>query len=177
MDLIEISRYAPIATIQTAYDTLTRAEKQFAPLKRNDTPMSRRNKMINSLVNSGKYKLRFGERISYNYNDIRDPTAKGRTRTTDSGRQRVCRTTHKDFERGKFVTEQSNDCLKIGRRQGMVGSQASIVRTITNRTKVETLRRLAQKKRVRGFLRKNKTQLIEALRDKNVLNYTLRDIE
>ena len=177
MNAVEISRYAPIATIQTAYDTLTRAEKRFAPLKRNDTPMSRRNKMINSLVNSGKYKLRFGERISYNYNDPRPAGAKGRTRTTDSGRQRVCRPVYKQNEKGEFVEDQSRDCRQKGRREGMVGSQASVIRTITNKTKLEALRRLAQKKGVRGFLRKNKAQLIEALRDKNVLNYTLRDLE
>ena len=177
MNAIEISRYAPLETIQREYDTLTRAEKQFAPFKRNDTPMSRRNKMINSLVNSGKYRLRFGERLSYNYNDIREPNAKGRTRTTDSGRRRVCRPVFKQDEKGKLVEDQSEDCREKGRREGMVGSQASIIRTITNRTKVETLRRLAQKKGVRGFLRKNKTQLIEALREKNVLNYTLKDIE
>jgi len=177
MNAIEISRYAPLETIEREYETLTRAEKRFAPLKRNDTPMARRNKMINSLVNSGKYRLRFGERVSYNYNDPRPAGAKGRSRTTDSGRQRVCRTTYKDFERGKFVTEQSKDCRQKGRREGMVGSQASIVRTITPKNKVETLRRLAQKNRVRNFLRKNKTQLIEALREKNVLNYTLKDIE
>ena len=177
MDLIEISRNASIATIQTAYDTLTREEKEFAPLERNDIPMARRNKMINSLVNSGKYKLRFGERLSYNYNEVRPAGLKGRPRTTDSGRQRVCRPVYKENEKGKLVEDQSKDCLKIGRRQGMVGSQASIIRNITNRTKVETLRRLAQRNRVRGFLGKNKNQLIEALRDKNVLNYTLKDLE
>lgn len=171
-----VSRTFDLNRLEELYNQLTPAQKRFVKIKRNDSVKAKKNKYLNALVNSGEHELERGERLSYNYDD--QPTGgKGRPRTTKSERQRVCRPVYRKNEAGKFVEEQSKECRDKGRKEGVVGEKVSNVRIISNRTNVETLRKLARKNGIRGTInRMNKQTLIDKLKDKGVVNYTVKDL-
>ena len=176
--VIEISRKDTLDSLSEKYNRLTPSQRNKFKILRADGVNARKNKTINALVHSGLYKLQAGERISYNYDDsLQDSDQKtGRPRTQNSKRQRVCKpVVFKDAV--NKVEEQSKVCRKKGRNEGVVGSVASNIRVITNATKVEALRRLGRKHGVRNVNRLNKQQLIDALRDKNIFNYSIKDLE
>lgn len=172
-----ISRKMPIDVLMAKYNTLTGPEKAVFKILRNDSLPTKRNKMLNAMVKSKKFKLTAGERMSFNYGDtFQEGQKMGRPRTNKSQRQRVCKPVG-GKEQTKKVEEQSIVCREKGRKEGLVGSVVKGVRIIDNSTKVETLRRLARKHNIRNAFRKNKQTLIDELRQKNILNYKPDDLE
>lgn len=137
-ELIRISRRTPV---QELIDYLNRYNNNSTPIfgewKAGYTPQDKptnnlyKSYLLRELLKTGDFRLPKGQRISYSapkdQHDERKP--KGRPRTTESDRNRVCRSvynTKEDRFLDSNVSEQNWTCKKRGRQRGQEVAQGEV---------------------------------------------------